>query len=221
MRHGLIQGWSWSNSLPPYSHLQFVDDTLLMGRATINEVVNFRRALDIYCKASGQKINEDKSSIYFFNTPWLIQNRIARILRFQTGSLPLLYLGIPLDLGVQHEDIWKGILDKFHCKVNHWTYRWLSSTRRVIILKTMVQALSIYRCFVQAPPSSFVREFDVLSYLFLWSGSFLSSKWSLVKWDSVCRPRYAGGLGLRSIALVSKSLVANLYWRWCNSQYQD
>lgn len=66
-----------------------------------------------------------------------------------------------------------------------------------------------------------MTEFDALSHQFLWSGSFLSSKWSLVKWDFVCRPRHAGGLGLRSIALVSKALAAKLYWRWCNSQDQD
>lgn len=96
-----------------YSHLQFVDDTALMGIARTSEAVNFRRALDIYLRASGQCINEDKSSIFFFNTSQPIQNRIARILRFQIGSLPLIYLGIPLVLGSQVRVYWQGILDKF------------------------------------------------------------------------------------------------------------
>ena len=103
---GLIQGWSWQDSLPSYSHLQFVDDTALMGIARVSEAVNFRRTLDIYLKASGQCINDDKSSIYFFNTPQSIQNRIARILRFQIDSLPLLYLGVPLVLGSQYRVYW-------------------------------------------------------------------------------------------------------------------
>ena len=100
-----------------------MDDTGLMGMARINEALNFRQALDIYLKASGQRINEDKSSIYFFNTPHLIHNRIARIFRFQIGSLPLMYLGVPLALGSQRRDYWQGILDKFRNKVSHWTYR--------------------------------------------------------------------------------------------------
>ena len=66
-----------------------------------------------------------------------------------------------------------------------------------------------------------MRDFDALSRQFLWSGSLLSSKWSLVKWDSVCRPKHAGGLGLRSMALVVTSLAAKLYWRWCKCQDQD
>ena len=221
VQQGIIQGWSWSNNLPSYSHLQFVDDTGLMGMARISEAVNFRTALDIYLKASGQKINEDKSSIYFFNTPQIIQNRIARILRFQIGSLPLMYLGIPLSLGAQRRDYWQGILDKFRSKVSHWTYRWLSSAGRLLLLKTVVQSLPIYRCCVQIPPSSFVRDFDAISRQFLWSGNLLSSKWSLVKWEYVCRPKHAGGLGLRSMTLVVTALAAKLYWRWCNSQDQE
>ena len=66
---GLIHGWSWNDSLPSYSHLQFVDDTTLMGMARVSEAINFRRALELYLKALGQCINDEKSSIFFFNTP--------------------------------------------------------------------------------------------------------------------------------------------------------
>ena len=51
---GLIHGWRWNDSLPSYSHLQFVDDTALMGMARVSEAINFRRDLDIYLKASGK-----------------------------------------------------------------------------------------------------------------------------------------------------------------------
>lgn len=65
---GLIQGWKWGNNFPPQSHLQFMDDTTLMGLAKIREASNLRKALDIYLAAAGQRINEEKSSIFFFNT---------------------------------------------------------------------------------------------------------------------------------------------------------
>ena len=81
---------------------------------------------------------------------------------------------------------------------------WLSSAGRVIVPKTMVQALPIYRHCVQVLPSTFVRDFDALSQQFLWFGTLLSSKWSLVKWECVYRPKYVGGLGLRSMTLAAK-----------------
>lgn len=96
---GSIQGWSWGNDLQPQSHLHFVEDTTLMGLARIREATNLRKVLDVYLVASGQLINEDKSSILFFNTPGAIQRRIALILRFQVGTLPMTYLGIPISPG--------------------------------------------------------------------------------------------------------------------------
>jgi hypothetical protein len=116
---GVIQGWRWGNELPPRSHLQFVDDTALMGMATIREATNLCKALDIYLTTSSQLINEDKSSIFFFNTPGPIQQRISLIMRFQIGSLPLNYLGIPISSGKLPKDSWQYILDKVRVKVNH------------------------------------------------------------------------------------------------------
>lgn len=160
-----------------------------MGRAKIEEAVRWRSTLDCYLAASSQRINEGKSFIYFFNTPKIIQRRIAGILHFQIGTLPFVYLGIPLVVCSLPKLFWKGILDKFRNLVSHWTCRWLSSAGRVTLLKSVVQALPIYRCFVLSAPSSFIKDFDKLSRQFLWSGNLIHRKWSLVKWDVICRPK--------------------------------
>lgn len=76
-----------------------------MGMAKINEASNLRVNLDNYLASSGQKINEDKSFIFFFNTQ-LIQSRIAQIVHFHFGSLPLNYLGIPIIVWSQCREIW-------------------------------------------------------------------------------------------------------------------
>lgn len=110
---GLIHGWNQNNSLSPQFHLQFVDDSALMGDAKVAKAVAFHQTLDCYLAASGQRINESKSCIYFFNTPRLIQQRIARILRFQVGKLPFTYLGIPLDVRPPPRHFWQELIDKF------------------------------------------------------------------------------------------------------------
>ena len=91
----------------------------------------------------------------------------------------------------------------------------------MVLLKSTLQFLLIYRCCVQVAPSIFLRYFDALSRKFLWSSSILSSKWSLVKWESMCRLKHAGGLGFRSMPLIVTALAAKLYWRWCKCQDHD
>ena len=120
---GIIDGWTWGVGLPPLSHLQFVDDTSFMGQAHLQEATSFRYALDVYLAALGQKVNEKKSSIFFFNTPRAIQQRIDAILRFQIMSLPFVYLGIPLTVGRHPRSSWQVSLDKLWQKVHHWTHR--------------------------------------------------------------------------------------------------
>lgn len=61
----------------------------------------------------------------------------------------------------------------------------------------------------------FLKDLDALARKFLWAGSLLSSKWSLVSWDTVCSLRQFGGLGLRQSSLTGEALAAKLYWRWC------
>ena len=140
--------------------------------------------------------NEHKSSIYFFNTPDSIQQRIVGILRFQIGSLPLTYLGIPIAVSRQPRLFWQNLITKLQDKVNHWTHRWLSTVARVTLLQSVIQALPTNRSMVQAAPVYFFKEFDALSRHFLWSGNLRITKWSLLSWETICRPKKEGGLGL-------------------------
>ena len=140
-----------------------MDDTTLMVMSTIRDASNMHRVLDVYLATSGQLINEGKSSIFFFNTPPTIPQRITGILRCESGSLPLIYLGIPISTSRQSRDSWQVILDKFKVKVNHWTHCWLSFAGRVQLLQSVVQALPLYRCMIQVASVSFVKILDSLA----------------------------------------------------------
>lgn len=50
---------------PVVSHLLFADDSLLFFRANRESAEEIKEVLNIYCQASGQRINMDKSSIHF------------------------------------------------------------------------------------------------------------------------------------------------------------
>ena len=65
---------------------------------------------------------------------------------------------------------------------------------------------------------SFVKSLDSLARQFLWAGNLSSTKWSLIKWETVCSPKRFGGLGLRQSFLSGTALAAKLYWRWCVEQ---
>ena len=49
---------------PAVNHLLFVDDSMLLFKSSNEGALAVSNLLDVYCKASGQKINHDKSSIF-------------------------------------------------------------------------------------------------------------------------------------------------------------
>ena len=103
--HGLIQqaarvgdlkGISLCRRGPELTHLLFADDSMLFCRATPNECRNIIDILERYEKASGQKVNKNKTSI-FFNKSTLdsTKQEIKNALGVQEIVQYEQYLGLP------------------------------------------------------------------------------------------------------------------------------
>jgi len=59
------------------SHSQFVNDTLLMNTPTAQEAIKLKTILSDFSEASGTTFNLDKSQLFFFNTPPVVQQHIS------------------------------------------------------------------------------------------------------------------------------------------------
>ena len=65
-----ISGVSICKGCPKITHLFFANDSILFCKANSQEFQNLVKILQLYEAASGQKINADKSSVFFSsNTP--------------------------------------------------------------------------------------------------------------------------------------------------------
>jgi hypothetical protein len=60
-----LHGLKVAPTAPAVIHLIFTDDSLLFFKASEESARDVRDTLDAYCRASGQRINMDKSSIFF------------------------------------------------------------------------------------------------------------------------------------------------------------
>jgi len=65
------------------NHAQFVDDTLMLGGASVITARHFKQELDTYKKVSGSKINYQKSQIYGWNSTPREMLDIARALEME------------------------------------------------------------------------------------------------------------------------------------------
>ena len=59
-----VQGIAVAPTAPLVNHLLFADDSLLFFEANEASATRVKGLLRVYCDASGQRINVDKSSIF-------------------------------------------------------------------------------------------------------------------------------------------------------------
>jgi hypothetical protein len=64
MHNGAIKAVKVDRTVPPISHLMYVDDLVLFCRAKFSELSTLERCLMTYCEWSGQLVNRDKSGFF-------------------------------------------------------------------------------------------------------------------------------------------------------------
>lgn len=93
---GCINGVSMCRRAPWISHLLFDDDSLIFYRANMTECSNIWKILREYEMASRQKMNKEKTSLFFNkNTTMETQDSIKRLFGAQIIKQHKQYLGLP------------------------------------------------------------------------------------------------------------------------------
>ena len=64
-REGLIKGVAAARQAPRISHLFFANDSIIFCRVTVDECEQVAKVLDVYKEESRQKLNKDKTSLFF------------------------------------------------------------------------------------------------------------------------------------------------------------
>ena len=96
-RNNMFGGISIYRGCPMVTHLFFADDSLLFCKASTQECRNLMAILDLYEAASRQKVNADKSSIFFsINTSLELKVEIMEVMGPMQDSKHNKYLGLPL-----------------------------------------------------------------------------------------------------------------------------
>eukprot|EP00253_Pinus_taeda_P021028 PITA_21028 len=74
--------------------------------------------------------------------------------------------------------------------------------------------MPLYLFSILAAPKWVLKRLRNLQWDFLWGSSATNHKWALVKWDTVCRPKNKGGIGLRDPEYSNTIMNAKIWWQW-------
>ena len=133
-----LNGISICRGSPKTRHLFFANDSLLFCNANGVECNKLKEILRTYESASGQKINNDKSSIFFSpNASQERKDEILGILGPMNDSSHTKYLGLPSIIGRSKSLIFVEIKEKVCKKLAGWKSKLLSLGGKEILIKAV------------------------------------------------------------------------------------
>lgn len=207
---GKIAGVKPAAFMDPVSFQQFVDDTLIMSEASVPQAKAIKKILDRFELAAGQKVNFQKTNLYFFNSGRVLQQSIASVFNCTIASLLATYLGMPLFKGGIKASLWDPILERFSRKLGGWKGALLNQASKVQLVQSVLQNLPVYFMSVFKMSVSVSKSLEKIQRDFLWSGASEKKRMALVAWNRVCSPRLQGGLGIKSLKLMNQALMGKL-----------
>ncbi|VVA23746.1 PREDICTED: ribonuclease H At1g65750, partial [Prunus dulcis] len=199
---------------PFISHLFFADDLVLFGKASIEQAVVMKQCLDDFCSLSGQKVSFEKSMVCVSpNTCPVLAQNIASISGSPLSNNLGKYLGVPIIHTRVTKDTYQEIIDKVKKRLSSWKSHTLSMAGRLTLLQSVTSAIPIYSMQTAMLPASVCSKLDQLNKNFLWGHAVDKAKVHLVNWETVCKSKCAGGLGVKKAAWMNQALLAKSGWR--------
>ncbi|RVX10542.1 LINE-1 retrotransposable element ORF2 protein [Vitis vinifera] len=195
------------------SHLLFADDTIVFCEARKEYLTYLSWILFWFEAASGLRINLEKSEIIPVGEVEEMEEMAAE-LGCKVGSMPSVYLGLPLRAPNKSTAVWDGVEENMRRRLAHWKRQYISKGGRLILIKSTMASMTLYQMSLFRMPKSVARRLEKLQRDFLWGGGSLERKVHLVNWEVVCTEKEKGGLGLRKLIPLNKALLGKWIWRF-------
>ena len=148
---------------PRISHLFFANDTLLFCRASRGDLEAILQLLQLYEQASGQKLNREKTMVFFSKgTTEERRRELKEFLGVNEIREYEKYLALPDVVGRNKKESLNYIRERVWNKLQGWKERLLSKAGKKVLLKAVVQAIPTFAMSCFKLPKGLIQDINRL-----------------------------------------------------------
>jgi hypothetical protein len=159
-QQGLLQLPLTENCGQDFPIVQYADDTLLILEACPMQLFFLRAVLNSFATSTGLKVNYNKSSMYPINVCPAKLEILAITLNCQTGSMPFIYLGVPLGLSKPRICYFLPLIQRIERRLS-CTSALLSQAGRLELVNSIFSARPTFLMCTLKIPAATVKMIDV------------------------------------------------------------
>jgi hypothetical protein len=127
-----------NNSDVLISHLQYADDTIFIGEECVENLWCLKAVLRWFELMSGLKVNFEKSRLFCVNLDGPFLTEAAKFLNCKIGSIPFIYLGLPIGANPRKEATWKPVIEVLHKRLNSWHNKYVSLGGSLVLINSVL-----------------------------------------------------------------------------------
>jgi hypothetical protein len=191
----------------------FADDTTFYLQGTCSNMERTQKVLSIFCKASGAKINWNKSSVIWASKrdkDWEWGWEVG--LQWIPKGKGVRYLGIQVGFHLPPEANFDKMLSALKGKLINWSTCHLSLTGKILVANQVFLASMWYLATSWNLNPRMCSHVRGIVRNFIWSEKATNAR-AKVKWETLVLPTSQGGLGIIDPKTQSEALLAKLLIR--------
>ncbi|XP_058732794.1 uncharacterized protein LOC131604367 [Vicia villosa] len=189
--------------------LQFTDGTIILAEGDTANLWSMKAILRCFEMMSRLRVNFHKINLYGINVgDWYLE-AASSFLTCKVGTLPFKFLGVRVGDSPRKLSMWKDLLAMFRKRLNVWRGRYLSMAGRVELINSVLNAIPIFSLSFYKAPKKVLQDIKYIQSKFLWGGVDIDKPIHWVIWDTVCKSRKEGGLGVRNVEIMNVALLSD------------
>lgn len=213
-RLGEFDGMQINKNTPSDRYLMFSDDCIIFCRSNNKSIEFIKNTMGKFEEEAGLSINWNKTKAYFSkNTPNNIIWETSKSLEIKTGNVGEKHLGLPLIIRMVTKETFIDISIKTQAKISNWYNKFLSHAGRSTLIHHILNTIPHYTMSTHIIPLITMNKINSINKKFMWNSSNKTNKRSLIKWDTICTPKYLGGL-----SIINKAYTLKMAWRLFNEE---
>jgi len=106
--------------------------------------------------------------MFYISVSWLAE--VAVVLNCKVGSLPFVYLSLPIGGNARRLICWEPLLNRIKFRLSMWNSKHLLLGGQIVLLKSVLSSLPVYALSFFKAPSCIVSSIESILNFFFWGG---------------------------------------------------